>query len=113
MTIRIDKSADRRVIVSALEIVESGFLVVDVPTVAQGVDVCQGARSGNDFSVGVVLIACDNVLAGIHNPRRHFPCRFQQNLLCLHRRVYCKRAQNVNDSNDLRHQNECKINEKD
>ena len=32
--------------------------------------------------------------------RRHFPCRFQQNLLCLHRRVYCKSAQNMNDSND-------------
>ena len=67
ITIRIDKSADRRVIVSALEIVESGFLVVDVPTVAQGVDVCQGARSGNDLAIGVVVVAGHHRAAGVYD----------------------------------------------
>ena len=66
--VRIDKPSGFRVIVSALEVVESGFLVVDVPTVAQRVDACQSASSGDDLAIGVIVVACDNVLAGVHNP---------------------------------------------
>lgn len=66
IAIGIEESANRRVIVSALEVVEPGFPVVDVSTVAQGVDVCQSAICGNDLTIGVV--ACDNVMAGVHNP---------------------------------------------
>ena len=72
IAIRIDKPSNRRVIVSALKVVESGFLVVDVPTVAQGVDACQSASSGDDLAIGVVVVACDNVLAGVHNAH-HVP----------------------------------------
>ena len=68
IAIRIEEPTNGGIIVSALEVVEPGFLVVDVSTVAQGVDVCQGARSGNDLAIGVVVVACDNVLAGVHNP---------------------------------------------
>ena len=38
--VHIDKSADCRIVVSALEVVEPGFLVVHVSTVAQRVDIC-------------------------------------------------------------------------
>ena len=84
ITIRIEEPANRRVIVSALEVVEPGFLVVDIPTIPQWVDICQRARSGNDLAIGVVVVACDNVLAAIHNPH-HVP--LQVGDVVVHRAV--------------------------
>ena len=65
--VRIDKSTNCRIVIPALEVVESGFLVVDVPTIPQGVDVCQGAHSGDDFTIGIVVIACNNRAAGVYD----------------------------------------------
>ena len=67
IAIRIEEPANRRVIVSALEIVEASFPVVDVPTVAQGVDACQSASSGDDLAIGIVVIAGRHRTAGVHN----------------------------------------------
>lgn len=72
IAIRINEPTNGGVVIPALEVVEPGFLVVDIPTVAQRVDICQRARSGNDFPVRVIVVACDNVLAGVHNPH-HVP----------------------------------------
>ena len=66
--VRIDKSTNCRIVIPALEVVESGFLVVDVPTIPQGVDICQSASSRKNLAIGVIVVACDNVLAAIHNP---------------------------------------------
>ena len=40
ITIRINEPTNGGIIVSALEVVEAGLLVVDIPTVAQRVDIC-------------------------------------------------------------------------
>ena len=66
--VRINEPTNGGIIVSALEVVEAGLPVVDIPTVAQRVDICQRAGCGNDLAIGVVVVACDNVLAGVHNP---------------------------------------------
>ena len=65
--IRIDKSAHRRVIIPAIEVIESRLLIVDISTIPQGVDVCQGAHSGDDFTIGIVVIACNNRAAGVYD----------------------------------------------
>ena len=65
--IRIDKSAHRRVIIPAIEVIESRLLIVDISTIAQRVDVCQGAHSGDDFTIGIVVIACNNRAAGVYD----------------------------------------------
>ena len=65
--VSIEESANHRVIVSALEVVESGFLIVDVPTVAQGVDACQSASSGDDLAIGVVVVAGHHRAAGVYD----------------------------------------------
>ena len=67
ITIRIEEPANRRVIVSALEVVEPGFLVVDIPTIPQGVEVCQSAGSRKNLAIGVIVIAGHHRAAGIHN----------------------------------------------
>ena len=59
-SIRIEESADLGIIVSALEIVEAGFGVVDVAPVAQGVVGTQGAGHGTggaeDVAPGILGI---------------------------------------------------------
>ena len=52
-----DEPSGLGIVVAGPEVVESGFLVVVVATVADGVDVCQSAGGGNDLAVGIVLIA--------------------------------------------------------
>ena len=71
--VRINEPTNGGIIVSALEVVEAGLPVVDIPTVAQRVDICQRAGCGNDLAIGVVVVACDNVLAGVHNPHHIAP----------------------------------------
>ena len=67
MTIHIEESTNRWVIVSALEVVEPGFLVIDVPTIPQGVDACQGSRCRDDLAIGIVVIAGHHRTTGVHN----------------------------------------------
>ena len=67
IAIRINEPTNGGIIVSALEVIEASLGVVDISTIAQRVDICQRARCGNDFPVGVIVVACDNVLAGVHN----------------------------------------------
>ena len=66
ITIRIEEPANRRVIVSALEVVEPGFLVVDIPTIPQGVSIRHRASSVKDFAIGVILVTCHYISTGIH-----------------------------------------------
>ena len=68
IAIRIDKPPHHRVIVSALEVIGPGFLVVHVSTVAQGVDACQGSRCRDDLAIGIVVIAGHHRTTGVHNP---------------------------------------------
>ena len=63
-----DKSPHHRVIVSALEVIEPGFLVVHICPIPQRVDICQGSRCGEDFAIGIIVIAGDYGAAGVHNP---------------------------------------------
>lgn len=62
-----DKSPHRRVIISTIEVVESRLLVVDISAIPQGVDVCQGAHSGDDLAIGVIVIAGHHRTTGVHN----------------------------------------------
>ena len=58
VVVRIEESADFWVIVAALEVVQAGFLIVDVAAVAEGVilaqGVCKGAGGGQEIAPGVV-----------------------------------------------------------
>ena len=54
--IRIDKPTHRRVIIPAIEVVESRLLVVDVSAVPQGVQLRQCTGHGKDVTPGVVGI---------------------------------------------------------
>ena len=67
--IRIDKPTPRRVIVSALQIIQPRFRVVDVSAVAQGVlfaeGCCQRAGGGQRIAPCVVGVGHDARAAGI------------------------------------------------
>ena len=56
--IRIDKPTIRRIIISTLQIIEACFGIVVVASIAQGVNVCHGAGTGNDFAPCVIGVAC-------------------------------------------------------
>ena len=56
--IRIDKPANGGIIIPALQIVESSFLIIDIPAVPQGVQLCQCTGHGKDVAPSVVGIAC-------------------------------------------------------
>lgn len=51
-----DKSTSLRVVVTGQTIIELGFVIVVVATVAQGVDACHRTRCGNDLAVGVIFV---------------------------------------------------------
>ena len=56
ITIRIDESADFRIIVAALEVIEPSLGIVIVATVAEGIDGCNSSGGGQHFAVGIVGI---------------------------------------------------------
>ena len=66
--IRIDKPAPRRIIISALQIVQPRFRVVDIPAVAQGVLFAEGggqrAGGGQQIAPCVVGVGHDARAAG-------------------------------------------------
>ena len=69
IAIRIDKSSDCRIVISRLQIVESGFVVVDISAVGEGVETEQyrversGAGFGDQLAPCVVFISCYRVPA--------------------------------------------------
>ena len=65
IAIRIDKPADLRIIVAALEIVEPGVAVVVITAVAQRVDFRHGARGRHDIAIGIILIAGNHSAAAV------------------------------------------------
>ena len=55
--VRIDKAADGGVVITALEVIESGFLIVYISTIAQGVLRKNGvAGLENNVTVGIILV---------------------------------------------------------
>ena len=67
IAVRVDKPGNHRVIVAALQVVETCLHVVIIPTVPQGVDVRQAAAGGNEFTPGVVLIGGQHIAIDILN----------------------------------------------
>lgn len=65
--VRIDKPADHRVIVAALQVVEACFGIVLVSTVLQRIDICQTTAGGDDLTLGVVLAGGQHVAIDILN----------------------------------------------
>ena len=63
----VDESADGGVVVAGLEVIEPGFGVVDVAAVAQGIDFCQGAGSGQDLAVGIVGVGGYDLLIAVQD----------------------------------------------
>ena len=58
--IRIEKSARRRVIIARLEIVQAGFIVIDIATVAEGGHQSNAVGIGDGYSI---VILCGKELA--------------------------------------------------
>ena len=58
----INDSVNRRVVISALEVVEARLGVVVVAAVAEGVGVCEGAGGGQYLAVGVVGVGISTVI---------------------------------------------------
>lgn len=75
ISVRIEKSADLGVIVAGLEVIEAGFGVVDVATVAQGVILVQGigvgVGTGADAAGGVtpsvIFIGYDSIASCVQD----------------------------------------------
>ena len=66
VAIRIDEPSDCRVVVSALEIIEAGFVIVIVAAIAKGVEICKGGAGGL-FVDEVIAAAVED--AGQFSPR--------------------------------------------
>ena len=64
VAIRVNKAVHCRVIIAALQIIEAGFYVIVIPTVAQGVPVGQGRAGGLLIhQAGAVAVGNANELA--------------------------------------------------
>ena len=66
--IRIDESADGGIVVTALEVVEPGFSVVVVATVADGINSSHGAAGINHIAPGIVAILRNSCASAVDNP---------------------------------------------
>ena len=58
--IRIDESAGTGIVVTALQVVEPGFSVVVVATVADGIDRCQRTARLKNIAPCVILVLCNS-----------------------------------------------------
>ena len=56
MNVCIYPPTDLRIIITVGYIVETSLLVIDIPTIPQGVQLCQCTRHGNDVAPGIVSI---------------------------------------------------------
>ena len=66
--IRIDETADAGIVVTALQVVEPGFSVVVLATVANGIDSSHGAVGINHIAPGIVAILCDGCTGAVDDP---------------------------------------------
>ena len=46
------------IVITGLQVIEPGFIIVVIAAVAQGVDACHAARRVNDLAVGVIFVGC-------------------------------------------------------
>ena len=67
IAVGIDEAADLGIIVAAVEIVEAGFSIVVVTTVADGIDLGDGTGGSQDLAVRVIHIAACQRTAGIQD----------------------------------------------
>jgi len=63
----IYEAAGGGVVIAGLEVIEAGFGVVDIAAVAEGVDLCQVAGSGQNLAVGIVGVGSHYLLAAVQN----------------------------------------------
>jgi len=62
----IDESANYRIVVSGLAVVEAGFGIVVIASVTQGVDGCVGAGGRDRIAVGVVFVISGGAAGGVY-----------------------------------------------
>ena len=69
--VRIEESADAGIIISGLEVIEFGLLVVYVATVAQGVDHAEGiskhSGGAQNVAIRVIFVAHNNCARSVHD----------------------------------------------
>ena len=53
VAIRVNKSANARVVVSGLQVIESSIRIVVIPSVSQGIPQCNVACAGDRIAVGI------------------------------------------------------------
>ena len=68
MSCRIDESADLGIVITGLEVVQLGFYIIIISTVAQRIDICVGAGSLDDLAVGVIAVVCCRLTQVVHQP---------------------------------------------
>ena len=82
--IRINPPPNLRIVISALEVIESGFAVVDVAAVAEGVILAEGrfhgAGDGKGLAPGVIGIA-DHLIAGAVHKSDHVTLKVQDEVI--------------------------------
>ena len=84
-TIRIDKPSGFRVIVSALEVVQSRFGIIDIPAVAEGVELAQrvghGAGGGQRITPCIIGVRHHLCAAAVDQPGHIALCVLQIEIL--------------------------------
>ena len=73
IVVRIDKSADFRVVISALQVVQPCFGIVDIAAVAEGVHLAQGGGEGAGGGKDIAVIVM-GILGGSVSTHRAVPC---------------------------------------
>ena len=68
VAIGADESTRLRVVITGLQVIEPGFIIVVIATVAQGVDACHAAGGGNDLAVGVIFVGCYGDSVSVDQP---------------------------------------------
>ena len=64
-SICINESAQLRIVITGLAVIQLAFGIIVVATVVDGVHFCQRADSGNDLAVGVILVGSNSFSIGI------------------------------------------------
>ena len=89
IAIRIDESSVYWVIVSALQVIESGFAIVIVSAIPQWVDLSQSTGAGENIAPRIILICRDRLIlkAGdIMDQLHHVALQIQNVIICLEAR---------------------------
>ena len=99
ITVRINKSPVRRIIITRLQVIESGLIIIIVPTISERVDLSQSTGAGHDISPCIIFVGCDRLIlkAGdIMDQLHHVALQIQNVIICLEARsvrriLQCKR----------------------